>query len=57
MKLQEWQTGSECKLTSLERLRLHNIWLNDMKEELKKNISNKESITILTEEDIEKEKM
>jgi hypothetical protein len=57
MKLQEWQTGSECKLTSLERLRLHNIWLNDMKEELKKSISNKESITILTEEDIEKEKM
>lgn len=38
MKQEEWQKGNDSKLTSLQRLELHNIWLKTMHEEIKNQI-------------------
>jgi hypothetical protein len=35
MKIEEWQKGEETTLTSLQRLSLHNDWLQKIHQELR----------------------
>ena len=41
MKLQEFQKGNDSKLTSLERLELHILWLQQLHAEMKQVIIEK----------------
>ena len=41
MKLQEFQKGNDSKLTSLERLELHILWLEQLHAEMKQAIFEK----------------
>ena len=41
LEKQEWQKGNESQLTSLERLELHILWLQQLHSEMKKVILDK----------------
>jgi len=41
MKLEEFQKGNDSKLTSLERLELHILWLQQLHAEMKQVIMEK----------------
>jgi hypothetical protein len=41
MKIEEWQKGSESELSSLQRLELHEVWLKNHHETLRKTILDK----------------
>lgn len=58
MEQQDWQQGSKSTLTNTERIIAHQEWLKKIHKEIKEKIeSKKEKNYILTEEEIEKEKM
>lgn len=42
MKQQDWQKGNDSKLTSLERLELHILWLQQLHAEIKQVILEKQ---------------
>jgi len=42
MELQEWQKGNESSMTSLQRLEQHTIWLEQMRQDVKDKIMEKE---------------
>jgi hypothetical protein len=39
--LEEWQRGNESKLTSMDRLMYHQIWLKLQHEEMRQRIQSK----------------
>lgn len=41
MKLEEWQKGNDTKMTSLQRLELHILWLEQLHTEMKQAILEK----------------
>ena len=41
MEKQEWQNGNDSKLTSLQRLELHILWLEQLHTEMKQAILEK----------------
>lgn len=58
MKIEEWQLGEESKIKFNERNILHSEWLNNIHKDLDNKIINKNiSTEILTEQNLEKEKM
>lgn len=52
---QEWQKGNNSKLSSMERLVLHNLWLEKHKQDMLKRTT-KNIETYLSEEELEREK-
>jgi len=38
MKQEQWQQGNESKMTSLDRLELHILWLEQLHAEIKQEI-------------------
>lgn len=58
MTKKEWQKGSESTISTNERIILHQEWLNNIHKDIKEKIESKKEITyILSNEEIEKEKM
>lgn len=58
MIIEEWQKGNEISIPTNERIMLHQEWLNNIHKEIKEKIESKKEITyILSNEEIEKEKM
>ena len=45
-KLQDWQLGNESKMTSLDRMIQHQIWLKLQHEELKNKIQSKIEVEV-----------
>lgn len=45
-KLEDWQLGNESKMTSLDRMMHHQIWLKLQHEELKKRIQSKIEVEV-----------
>jgi hypothetical protein len=41
MKIEEWQKGNDTKMTSLQRLELHILWLEQLHAEMKAAILEK----------------
>lgn len=41
MEKQEWQNGNDSKMTSLQRLELHILWLEQLHAEMKQAILEK----------------
>ena len=41
MKQHEWQKGNDSKMTSLQRLELHILWLQELHAEIKQEILQK----------------
>lgn len=41
MNQEQWQKGNESKMTSLERLELHILWLQQLHAEIKQEIIQK----------------
>jgi len=41
MKIEEWQKGNDTKMTSLQRLELHILWLEQLHAEMKQAILEK----------------
>jgi len=54
--IQEFQLGELTKMSWQERLILHNQWLKSMHQDLQEQINKKNTYSILTEEELEKEK-
>jgi hypothetical protein len=46
MRLEEFQKGSNTKMTSLQRLNAHNEWLERMHQEIKNKILTKNLIEL-----------
>jgi hypothetical protein len=42
MKQEQWQQGNESKMTSLDRLELHILWLEQLHAEMKQAILEKQ---------------
>jgi len=49
MELKEWQKGNESYMTSLQRLEQHTIWLEQMRQDVKDKIMEKELPTEIVE--------
>jgi len=43
MEIENWQRGNESELTSLQRERLHSMWLNKIHEEIKNKLNEKKT--------------
>lgn len=41
MNIEEWQRGNDSELSSLQRIELHNIWLQEQHKEVRDMIINK----------------
>jgi hypothetical protein len=53
MKIEQWQTGNESKLSSLERLELHILWLQQIHTEMKQVILDKRIQQLEKDKDIQ----
>jgi hypothetical protein len=53
MKIEQWQTGNESKLSSLERLELHILWLQQLHAEIQQVLLEKKIKEFNEDKDIQ----
>jgi hypothetical protein len=53
MEIKEWQTGNDSKLSSLERLELHILWLQQLHSEMEQIIIEKKLKEFNEDKDIQ----
>lgn len=53
----DWNKGTESTMNSLQRARIHDLYLIHLKNTMASLTSNKENKPILTEEDLKREQM
>lgn len=54
---QDWQKGDKSSVNPIERVEIHNKWLKSIHKEIRDLITIKNTSSILTEEELEKERM
>jgi hypothetical protein len=53
MKIEEWQKGNDSKLSSLERLELHILWLQQLHAEIQQVVLEKKIKEFNEDKDIQ----
>jgi hypothetical protein len=53
MEIKEWQTGNDSKLSSLERLELHILWLQQLHAEIQQVLLEKKIKEFNEDKDIQ----
>ena len=53
MEIKEWQTGNDSKLSSLERLELHILWLQQLHAEIQQVVLEKKIKEFNEDKDIQ----